>query len=245
MRRPLEGRRILVTRPGPAGAELALMLEGLGSETRHLPVFEIQRLDPPADLAAEAAAAHGLLITSKKGLEALLASLPEVDRGLVAHCVGEATAAAARSAGFPPGSVSSRGGLEDLVARMLAEVELAGLRLLWPASALSDPAPAEPLAAAGAEIRLVPLYEPRSILEPADLEQAVGFEVFVFASPSALEAFLGAAASAQRARLLENGIAIAIGATTARALEAAGWRRIHVARKPDNEGLLAACLEYL
>lgn len=244
MRRPLEGRSILVTRPGAAGAELALMLAGLGARTGHRPTFETRRLPAATDLDRRLAGARGLLISSKRGLEALLEERPEIDRGLVAHCVGRASAEAARAAGFRVGVVAEKGGLEHLVADLLAETEPAELRLFWPASALSEAGPLRPLEAQGAVIDRMPLYQPRSILAVADLAEILTFEVFVFASPSALEG-LFAVADADQRRELGGRVAIAIGATTAYALRAVGWERIHVAQRPDNEGLLAICLEQL
>lgn len=111
--------RLLVTRPDPDGEATATRLRALGHEVTVELLLRVVFAPPPPDVAGPAV----LLVTSRNGVRAL-AGWPQVpgwlDTPLLA--VGDATATAARVAGFT--AVTSAGG--DAVA--LAELAKGRLR---------------------------------------------------------------------------------------------------------------------
>ena len=107
-------RRVLVLRPEPGAGATAKRAREQGLDAVAVPLFEIERLDWQAP---EAGGFNGLLLTSanavRHGGEAL-ASL----RGLNVYAVGDATADAAREAGF---DIAATG--DDGVERLLGSIE--------------------------------------------------------------------------------------------------------------------------
>ncbi|NWG52209.1 MAG: uroporphyrinogen-III synthase, partial [Hydrogenophilaceae bacterium] len=86
--------RLLVTRAEPGASETARRIEALGGEAALAPMLSIRNI--PAD--ADTAHAQAVLFTSANGVAAFAAA--SAARALPVLCVGEATAAAARAAGF-------------------------------------------------------------------------------------------------------------------------------------------------
>ncbi|MBT6431021.1 MAG: uroporphyrinogen-III synthase, partial [Rhodospirillaceae bacterium] len=99
--------QLLITRPQAEAEALSQRLAEMGHKALIEPMLTIRTL-PDAVLELDAAAA--LLLTSANGVRALAGRA--VDRGMLVLAVGEATAAAARAAGFT--NVAAAGG--DVVA---------------------------------------------------------------------------------------------------------------------------------
>ncbi len=128
MRFPLAGRRVLVTRAAEQASRLSDALRALGAEPVEVPVLEIR---PPASFAALDEALRGLgqygwlIFTSANAVRALAersaalgisfekTALPQV------AAVGEATAAAARNAGFAVALVPEKYLAESLIDEFL------------------------------------------------------------------------------------------------------------------------------
>jgi uroporphyrinogen-III synthase len=113
-------RRLIVLRPEPGASETVARAEQLGLAALAIPLFEVE---PVAWTAPDAGSFDGLLLTSANvvrhgggGLESL--------RGLAVYAVGDATAAAAREAGFDIAATGNSG-----VERLLGSID-SGLRLL-------------------------------------------------------------------------------------------------------------------
>src|SRR4051812_49891863 len=112
--------RLLVLRPQP-GADATLgKARALGLDTVAVPLFEIE---PVEWQAPQAAGFDGLLLTSANAVRFGGEGLGEL-RGLKVYAVGEATAEAARAAGFDVAAVGDGG-----VDRLLGPIE-PDLRLL-------------------------------------------------------------------------------------------------------------------
>lgn len=90
--------RVLILREEIAAAKTARMLRDLGHEPLVLPVEETVPLEGPAPNPANGADWAGFAATSARSIPALAAAFPGDARPLLA--VGEATAMAARAAGF-------------------------------------------------------------------------------------------------------------------------------------------------
>ncbi|MDQ7029779.1 MAG: uroporphyrinogen-III synthase [Ardenticatenia bacterium] len=225
MRKPLDGKRVLVTRARRQARPLAERLRAEGAEPVLLPTIEIV---PPADgYAALDAALRALdtfdwvIFTSVNGVAHTCARLEAL--GLRAHAlnrlgvaaIGPATARALQGRGvrvdvIPP----------TYVAEAVLEVLPldANMRVLLPRADTARPALREGLQAAGARVVEVTAY--RTVpaqLDPgllARLEQSV--DVLTFTSGSTVRHFV-ALLGAERARTLaHDAVVAAIGPITAR-----------------------------
>lgn len=148
--RPL---RVLVTRPEPGASTTARRLEACGFEPLLLPLSRIVALPFDGALPADVAA---VAITSANALRHLPRRLVDALAGLDCFCVGDATAAAARAAGFT--RVHAGGG--DAAA-LAAEIAASGppRRLLYLAGRLRRPDFERALAAAGVEVAAIEVYD--------------------------------------------------------------------------------------
>ncbi|MGE0665127.1 MAG: uroporphyrinogen-III synthase [Sphingomonadales bacterium] len=145
--------RILVTRPEEDAASFAGILTGLGHEVRLQPMLAVR----PRDAARlDVAGAQALLFTSANGVRA--AARMTDDRSLPALCVGDATARAARDAGFVKVE-SASGDVGDLAGLVRAGRDPAAGALVHVAGSVTAGNLAGELAAAGFEVRRAVLYE--------------------------------------------------------------------------------------
>jgi uroporphyrinogen-III synthase len=148
--------RVWVTRAEPGASRTAERLRVLGHDPLVAPLLEASPL-PGASVELEGVGA--LAFTSANGVTAFAGLSPE--RALRVYAVGDATAEAARDAGFAEVR-STAGDVNALAAAIVADrAQIAG--------AVLHPAPRSPagdlagaLRAAGLQARAAPLYETRA-----------------------------------------------------------------------------------
>lgn len=239
---PLTGQSILVTRPGIAGAELAVMLEGLGAKVEHVAAIEVVQLPLPADIMDLTKEIDFLILSSAHGIGSASKLLSSLGKFSV-FTVGEKTAEAAREQGWEVEAGHEGDGIDGLVDHLLT-LEIRGKSFLWPRSNLAQDEALARLQEAGALIKSFPAYETKNPLQecPVDLSKQTAI---VFASPSAVAHLEQVTAKNVIEDAKKTLRALAIGKTTAHALRERRWSKIDVAAKPSNEGLLALALEYL
>ena len=166
-RRPLFGRRIVVTRARRQAPRLAAALEELGAEVLEAPAI---RIEPIADGAPLRRAVRRLadyqwiIFTSVNGVDAFRAVLAEagLDARALAPCqvaaIGPATAdrlaAGGVRADLVPGSFTSAA----LVRALARRVNLQGLSVLCPRADIAPKDLVDALAEAGAAVEDVPAY---------------------------------------------------------------------------------------
>ncbi|MEZ6195600.1 MAG: uroporphyrinogen-III synthase [Planctomycetota bacterium] len=236
----LDGRHVLVTRPGDAGRELSVMIAAAGGEARWAPALEFV---PGADLGEAASAlvsADYALVSSPRALAALGEAGP-IPRRVQLLVVGRTTAREARRAGFDV-VLEDDNGLRALVLRAAGRLPLSDRAVVWLRGNLSDPDALEPLVAAGARVRDLEVYATGDLYARTGLDTALleGLDAVVLASPSAARALADALVRLGRAELLSVIVFAAIGETTAAALRELGASRVVTAGEPSNRGLLAA-----
>jgi uroporphyrinogen III methyltransferase/synthase len=198
-RRPLFGRRVVVTRTRDQASQLAVALRAAGAEPVEVPVIEVA---DPADGGAALAAAAGRLdtydwvvLTSPNGARRLLEAV--AGQGGDARRFG-----AARIAAIGPGTAASLavGGLradlvpERFVAESLLEAFPTGPgRVLLARAAVARDVLPDGLRAAGWEVDVVDAYRtvPASVTE-ATAAALVGADVVTFTSSSTVERFVEA-----------------------------------------------------
>jgi uroporphyrinogen-III synthase len=208
-------RRVLVLRPEPGASATVERARQRGLDAFAVPLFEIE---PVEWSAPDAASFDGLLITSANAMRAAGDRLQGL-RGLKVYAVGDATALAARDAGFDVVAVGDAG-----VERLLASIE-ADLRLLH----LGGEDRKE-IRDARQEINSIIVYRSRPIENP-DLSGTAG-AIALIHSPRAARRF---------AELASDRGSIAIFAIGPDAAEAAGhgWQSVESAERPTDDALLA------
>ena len=207
-------------RPEPGASATAQGAHRQGLETVVMPLFRVEPVDwrspDPAEFDALLLTSANAIRYGGPGLEGL--------KPLPAHCVGEATASAARVAGFDVELVGT-GGVDELLERLPPELKL--LHLSSTQRRTPD-CPAQPIVA-------LPVYCPVELPRPERFGEVEGAVVAIH-SPRA--------AAALCRHLGEAGVrrsSIAIAAISSQAAEAAGegWRAVAIAEQPSDSSLLA------
>lgn len=221
--RPL---RLWVTRTQPQAEATAARLRALGHAPVVAPVLEVRSVtvDPARLVGADA-----LAFTSQAAVAAFAAQSPE--RGLPVFVVGEATAAAARAAGFAQVTPPAAGGDVRALADQIAGAARRPAALLNPtARAPAADLPAL-LAERGISARGVVIYE----TAPTPLAGApVGIDGVLIHSARAAEQVALRVAPALAATLS----LYALSDAAAAGLRNLGFARILVAEHPDEAALL-------
>lgn len=252
---PSKRRVVVLTRPLEQGRGLREALEGLGVSVIQLPAIEVVPPDDPAplDAALRGLEAYGWIVfTSANAVRAVADRLKALGlpsalgpRGPRIAVVGSATGDAlvaslpGEEVALRPHGASRAAGLLEA----LEELGVAGSRILLPLSSRGREDLPRGLAVAGAEVDCVVAYKTG---EPPGLAQALRSclvgdpDLFVFASPSAVEAL----ATASKGRIAERP-AVVIGPTTEEAARRAGLTVRAVAREPTDAGLKEAVLSAL
>ena len=250
-RRPLWGKRVLVTRSRTQASRLIELLDGLGAEAVELPSIEIGPLDDYADLdraLTDTADVSGrwVIFASVNSVEYVWERLRALGKdaryfaGATVGAIGPATARALRERGIEPDFTPRRSVSEEVIA------ELSGLdwnrRLaLLPGSAIGRDALATGLAALGADVRRVPAYRnlrPEGIEERARAAFERGIDVVTFTSSSTVRNLLEILGT--DLHLLESSAIACIGPITAATAEEMGLTVDIIAAEHNVEGLADA-----
>jgi uroporphyrinogen-III synthase len=232
--------KVLLTRAAGDAERLAARL----AERGHASVIESLmtiRIQPEAarGLAPFLDGVQAALFTSANGVRAFAEATPR--RDFRAFAVGDATAAAARAAGFA--DVASAGGaVEDLAKLVIGRLKPGAGRLLHAAGSVTAGDLAGLLEAAGFAVRRAVLYEaiPSERLSAATRAAIADgvIDAALFFSPRNAATFVRLAAD------LDEGCrkmtAIALSAAVAERLAPLPWRRVAVAAVPNEDALLAA-----
>jgi uroporphyrinogen-III synthase/uroporphyrinogen III methyltransferase/synthase len=163
----------------------------------------------------------------------------------VVAAVGEATAAAARKAGFQVAFVPESYVAESLVAGLLERVEnqASGLRILLARAEVARDVIPDALRAVGAEVDVVDAY--RNVLPeaaPGMLRHALaeGIDAATFTSSSSVTHLAEAARAAGITWPFAGVAAVSIGPITSQTLREQGWKPAVEADPSDIPGLLVA-----
>lgn len=228
--------RLLVTRPEPDGERTAAELRARGHDVTLAPML---RVEPVADAATGAGPWAAILITSANGAR-VIARHPRRREwvALPVLAVGDASAAAARSAGFA--DVTSAGGDGGDLAR-LAAARFAGhgRPLLYLAGEERARDLAGDVADAGLRVETAVVYRTvKAAAFPAAVRTALeagAIDGVLHFSRRSVESYLGCAHLVPKA--LEP-VHFCLSARAAEPLVAAGAERVKVSKRPDEAALL-------
>jgi uroporphyrinogen III methyltransferase/synthase len=251
--RPLDGRRIVVTRSPEQATLLARKLEELGAEVLLLPMVEFT--DPAPEFLEELDRAIGdlsefdwLLFTSGNAVRFFLARCRALGcwphEGLRMAAVGPATRDALEAEGFQAAIAPHEFRAKALAEQIASEVT--GRKILMPRSDQAGDELPELLREAGASVTDVIAY---SNVQPEELT-GPGFEALLrgeadavtFFSPSAFRHFVSLFGHEALRRLCSRVVLAAVGPVTAEAIRNAGFD-VTVEAPQATSGSLAAALE--
>jgi uroporphyrinogen-III synthase len=229
----------------PAGrvAALAPALRALGLRVLEAPVVETA---PPEnegalDAALGQAPYDWVIFTSVRGVEAVAQRCLALDLrpdavALRVAAVGPATAAAARSEGFPASATPAEF-VTDAIPEVLGDIR--GARVLLARADLATPALEQALASRGANVTRVAAYRTlrsTSRVAPADAAAADGV---LFTSGSAVRFLAQALGDLPMQELTRRATAFCIGPVTAAEATGAGFASVRIAEPHTGDGLLA------
>ncbi len=247
---PLAGRRVLVTRAAHQAGKLSEGLRTAGAEPVEVPLIEIL---PPADFAPldrmlrSLADYDWLILTSANTVRAIVDRLSQLKIPIQnaappqVAAVGEATAQAARDAGFAVALVPESYVAESLSATLLPLAR--GKKVLLARAAVARDVIPHALRAAGAAVDVVDAY--RNVMPacaPALLRDALekGIDAVAFTSSSSVTHLAAAAHAAGLDFPFPGVAAISIGPITSQTLRSLGWGPAAEASSSDVPGLIQA-----
>ncbi|MDE2060517.1 MAG: uroporphyrinogen-III C-methyltransferase [candidate division NC10 bacterium] len=233
-RRPLFGKRILVTRTREQAGRFAELLEGQGAEVVEVPLIEIvpPKSWKPMDQAIERLEAYGWVIfTSVNGVDAFFRRLREHRQdarrlGAARICaIGSATADTLERHNIIPDIVPAEFRAEGVI-EALTPYDLQGAKILLPrAEVARDLLPIE-LERRGATVEVVPVYRTvrsptaRDLLKP--LLQDRKIDLVTFTSSSTVTNFVEALAQEDLKTICEGVRVACIGPITKETAERFG-----------------------
>jgi uroporphyrinogen III methyltransferase/synthase len=246
-RRPLHGKRVVVTRARAQASGLAATLRGLGAEVVELPAIRIEpRIE--SEEVREVAGALGIYelvcLTSPNGVRLLFEAMEAagVDAralaGVTVAAIGPGTARALAERGVRADVVPERFVAEGLI-EALEDQEVAGAGVLVARAAEARDVLPDALRERGAEVDVVALYETvREQPEESEIEAAQSADYVTFTSSSTVTNLTEALGD----RFPADARIVSIGPITSETVRAAGLEVDVEAERHDIDGLLAALL---
>jgi uroporphyrinogen III methyltransferase / synthase len=253
-RRPLFGRRLVVTRARAQAGELSRRLEELGAGVLEFPMIEIrppEDLEPLDEAIRDLDSFEWLIFTSVNGVDAFVERLAHwgldlrgVPRDARVAAIGPATARRLREVGLRVDVVPKEYRAEALIEEVTVD-SLAGKKVLIPRAHAAREILPEKLREAGAMVVVPPAYEsvPSSEGKEAlakELE-AGQIDCVTFTASSTVENFVGTFGEA--VRLLAETRVACIGPITAETASEHGIRVDAEAREYTIAGLIEAVVD--
>lgn len=223
-------RRVWVTRAEPGAARTADRLTGLGFDPIVVPLLTLRPLPGALEAAPAPDAVAVLALTSPNGVEAF-APLARRFRDHPVFAVGDATAEAARAAGFA--NVRSAAGDIHALARLIAAEAPPG-PLLAPGA--REPAGDLPALLPDRSVQRLPVYAAVETQAPAP----EAFDAVMLHSPRAARALASILAAAPPRAASSGWTAVCISDAAAAPLRPFDFAEIRIAAAPDEPAMLSA-----
>ncbi len=256
-KKPLFGKRILVTRTREQSARMAQQIVELGGEPILFPTIKIFPPEDfgPLDQAIEKIETFDWLIfTSVNGVEAFFRRFFQLDSdvrelaGPRIGAIGPVTAQAIRDRGIRVELLAKEFTAEGIL-ELFTEEQVRGKRFLVPRAEKARDVLPQGIAARGGEVEVVPVYR-TGIPEDADMEairsllEKKRVDAATFTSSSTVTHFIDMLRESDPSSLLRDVVVASIGPITSRTIRANGLRVDVQAREYTVDGLLKALSEY-
>ena len=253
-RRPLFGKRVLVTRSRNQASVLSELLSEEGAEPIEVPSIEFSPAEDYHQLDAAIAGLHGyswIIFTSANGVGAFFDRLGAMGGdsralgGVKVAAIGPATSAALLQHGISTDFVPLEY-LSEAVVQGMKDFNLRGRRVLLPRADIGGDELPEGLARLGAEVDQVPAY--RTVVPGDSREKAVELltggtiDLVTFTSSSTVVNLLGLLDG--NGSLLTGPLIACIGPVTAEKARGKGLNVDVVATEHTVPGLVSAVKEY-
>jgi uroporphyrinogen III methyltransferase / synthase len=246
-RRPLHGKRVVVTRARAQASGMAATLAGLGADVVQLPAIRIEpRIESP-EVREAVASLHSyalVCLTSPNAVGLLFDAMAAQGRDARAlanatvAAIGPGTAAALLGHGVIADVVPERFVAEALV-EALAAVDVAGKPVLVARAAEARDVLPDALRERGANLDVVALYETvREDPAPEALEAAMEADYVTFTSSSTVRNLM----AVLDGRFPERARVVSIGPVTSETAREAGLEVHAEAERHDPDGLVEALL---
>ncbi len=229
-RRPLFGRRIVVTRASAQAGGLRAALAELGAEVLEVPALRVEPLDPAPlrEALSRRADFQWLVLTSQNAVAILWDTLREAGldaralAGLRIACVGKSTSDALLARGFAADVVPARFVAEAVLDSLSVRDDVARTRVLYVAAEGAREVLPDGLRALGCTVDTVRAYRTVPDGSGADALRAAlrdgEVHVVTFASASAVRGFVDAVGD----ELARRAPGVSIGPVTSDAVREAG-----------------------
>jgi uroporphyrinogen III methyltransferase/synthase len=252
-RRPLFGRRVVVTRATEQAGSLVRQLAELGAEVLEMPAMRVEPLDaaPLARAVERLTEYQWLMFTSQNAVRLFWDALRAAGRdaralaGLRLCAVGPATADALAAHGIVPDVTPERFVAEGILEAMRGRGDVHAARVLYAAAEGARDVLPRGLRAMGAQVEVLPLY--RSVPDGEHAEELRAaleegrVDAVTFASASAVRGFVDAVGAEAAARAP----GVSIGPVTTEAARDAGLRVAAEADEATVPSLAAAVVAAL
>jgi uroporphyrinogen III methyltransferase / synthase len=247
-RRPLHGRRIVVTRARAQASGFAATLRALGAEVVELPAIRIEpriESDEVKRVAGGVGAYDLICLTSPNGVRLLFEAMEAAGldaralAGVTVAAIGPGTARALAERGVLADVVPERFVAEGLI-ESLEDEEIAGTRVLVATAAEARDVLPEALRERGAEVDVLALYETvREQPGAEEIEAAQSADYITFTSSSTVTNLSEALGD----RFPTAARIVSIGPITSETIRARGLEVDVEAERHDVDGLLEALLK--
>lgn len=249
-RKPLFGRKILLTRQGAQALQMAETLSALGAECIPLPAIKIRPLSQePLQEALDAIDTYRWLIfTSRNAVSLFFETLYalQMDSRALHHlkiaAIGEITAAELRKHGLIADIVPKQFIAESL-AEALQNYDIAGKRVLLPRAKDAREILPQTFTAMDATVDVIPLYETVPATHRIkDWRWLKDLDIVTFTSASTVNMLKASLPPEVFGELAVQATAACIGPITAEAARTAGFTKITTAKTYTAAGLCQAIL---
>ena len=236
MSSPLQGRKVVVTRPAAQARVLIDELAALGAGVVEAPLTRIVPVDPPPVLDTVGYAY--VIVTSANGARCFIRALQRSGAVIASEttvvAVGDRTARELADGGVRVDVVPDRATGAGIVAA-LADRDLTGARVLLPRAREGRPELPAGLRAAGAVVDDLALYDTVAVsLTATQRDAARSADDVILTAPSAVAVFVAEVGRDTELRL------VTIGPTTSQAVRDAGLVVAVEAEEQSVDGLISA-----
>ncbi len=250
----LAGKRVVITRPEGQAAALRNALEAAGASVLELPLLSIEfaaLAETKRDVLEEIGQYAWIVFTSPNGVEGFFRQFFETFRDIRSlgmariACVGAGTAKGIEALRLQVDLVPEKAEGENLARALLAENNVENEKILVVTGNKNRDTLVTILTDEGrAIVDTLPVYETRendvSGLDATAEFRRAGADAIVFASPSAVEAFVAQAGTLKLSKTARQPKTVAIGATTASMMRECGIPLSAQAAEPTPAALAAA-----